>query len=131
MTISTSNVTEIGPFGIYLRDDGMLLVHLKEDYADISLTTMRLLIEAIGKIGNGKKMKVIIDIHSFNTISDEAKKYSATQESQIYTRANAIVIHSLATRLGANFFIRFNKPITPTRVFNTIDEAANWLHGIK
>lgn len=130
MSIRTLNVIEVGPFNIHLRDDGILLVLLKEDYTDISLAIIRSLTEHVGKIGNGKKMKVIIDIKSFNTISDEAKKYSATPAGQIYTSANAIVIHSLASRLGANFFIRFNKPATPTRVFNTIEEAAQWLHRI-
>lgn len=129
--VDCTNIIHVGPFDAQLKGNDILLVILKEDYKDISLSTLVDLTAAIGQIGSGRKLKVIIDIRSFNIISEEAKKYSATAQGQIYTKANAIVIHSLAARLGANFFIRFNKPVTPTRVFNSVEDAEKWLLGIK
>lgn len=120
----------LGPFFILPRADGILYISLKEDYEDITLEQMKQLTETIGKIGNGNKQKIIIDIASFNTMSEEAKKYSASAEGQIYTKANAVVINSLAAKLGANFFIKFNRPSTPTRIFNSVDEAVKWLNQI-
>jgi hypothetical protein len=121
----------LGPFIVEERSDGLIYIELKEFLEDVELKTIKELVDLMGKIGNGKPVKAIVNIVSFNTISEDAKKYIASEEGQRFTKANAIVIHSFATKLGANFFIKFNKPVTPTRVFNSVDEAVKWLHGIQ
>jgi hypothetical protein len=43
--------------------------------------------------------------------------------------ASAFVLNSLATRLTGNFFIRFHKPVNPTRLFNDEKKAFDWLRA--
>lgn len=121
---------EFGPLIVELRSDDIIHASLTEAFDDVDLASMKKLTEVMGELGGKRKLKAIIEVQSFNTITEEAKKYSASEESQIYTKANAIVINSFAAKLGANFFIKFNKPTRPTRVFNSVEEAIEWLHQI-
>ncbi|MCC7196542.1 MAG: hypothetical protein IT356_13395 [Gemmatimonadaceae bacterium] len=120
----------LGPFSVSVLNDGIIYVELTEFMEDVDLTSIENLTELIGKLSNGIPAKIIINIKSFNTMTEEAKKYSASQRGQRFTKANAIVINSLAAKLGANFFIRFFKPVTPTKVFNSVIEAKAWLHSL-
>lgn len=42
-------------------------------------------------------------------------------------KAEAFVVESLANRLIAGFYIQFNRPKNPTRIFNNFENALNWL----
>lgn len=39
----------------------------------------------------------------------------------------AIVVNNMPTRIIANFFVKFNRPQTPTKVFNDYNKAIEWL----
>ena len=39
----------------------------------------------------------------------------------------ALVVNNLAYRILSNFFIRFNRPVVPTKVFNSRKKALVWL----
>lgn len=118
------------PFKVTLISSDTAHVEMLESQEEISLDAVKKLTHKLGEIGNHKKLNVIVEILNFNTISKEARKYSASEESQIYTKANAIIVKSLAMRIGSNFFININKPVTPTKVFNKIDEALKWFNEI-
>lgn len=121
----------LGPFTVSQLTDGIIYVELSEFMQDVNLPDIQELTSLIGKISQGIPAKIIINIKTFNTITEEAKKFSASKEGQRFTKANAIVINSFAAKLGANFFIKFFKPVTPTRIFNSVIEAKAWLEEIK
>jgi hypothetical protein len=39
----------------------------------------------------------------------------------------AVLVNNLPTRMLANFFINVNKPVIPTRTFQSIEKATTWL----
>jgi hypothetical protein len=43
--------------------------------------------------------------------------------------AEAFLINSLANLLIANFYIKFNRPPNPTKVFNNLESALEWLRS--
>ena len=61
------------------------------------------------------------------SMGKEARELFASKESAENQLAKAIVINSLAQKLMANFFIRFNKPPEPVKVFGKEEEALAWL----
>ena len=71
-------------------------------------------------IWDGRGSEIIVDPEGRVTFaeSDEAAKYR---------KAVAFVVDSLANRLSANFFVKFNKPPAPAAVFDDMDEARTWL----
>ena len=113
-------------FSASLRNDG--IVHFTmEEIEDYSLEIVKDQNQVLQKLGNGKKMPVMVSFKSFNTPNDESMKYSVTEEGTRYTKANAIVVESLALRIGANFYLNFFRPKVITRVFNSEKDAAKWL----
>lgn len=60
-------------------------------------------------------------------ISSDARKHASSAEIQIGLIANAVLVNSMATRIAGNFYIRFNKPSSPTRIFTNAEDAMSWL----
>lgn len=60
-------------------------------------------------------------------ISRETREYYSNNKSMQITRAHAVVVNDLHTRLLVNFFIRFDKPVIPVRLFTSFEKAIDWL----
>lgn len=67
-----------------------------------------------------------------SNMDNEASRYFS-KESKVanYTRAAAIVLNSLPIRLTASFFIKFQKPRFPTRIFDSREKAIEWFEELK
>ncbi len=74
-----------------------------------------------------QKVLILVDSEGFNSISPEARKLIRELEKIVPILSRAIVITSLNERLLANFYITFNKPIIPTKIFKNYNEAIDWL----
>ena len=61
----------------------------------------------------------------------ESRAFSASEEGLKYTMADAMVFNSMAHRLMANFYLKFNKPSRPSKAFTSIESAREWLLSIK
>lgn len=111
---------------LFLRNDGVLHIHIKAD-ADFELKDAVLIVEAMGRIGGGKKYPVLIDAGEYAHIDKEVRAFSADAISNLYTKADAIVYHSFAQKLIADFYISHNKPVVPTKCFSNANDALDWL----
>jgi hypothetical protein len=60
-------------------------------------------------------------------ITREAREYYAGPEISQHRVAEALLINSMAARLTANFYLKVNKPVTPTRLFTDEQKAIEWL----
>jgi hypothetical protein len=77
-----------------------------------------------------KPFYVLVDMREIADISDEARKFVAGKESAKYHSAMALVVSSLAARIMGNVYIRMNRPERPTKMFNDIEAAHQWLREI-
>jgi hypothetical protein len=119
-TIETSEVT------VRLRKDG--IVHTtfsKGAVLDLELQTKLLDINI--KITGGKKSYFIYDAQDNVTITKEARDNAIRIEHLAPVKASAVVANNLAYRLIANFYMKFNKPKTPFRVFENLEKGIAWL----
>lgn len=107
-------------------NDGVIHIHLKSGQ-EIELSDAVFIVEAMGKLSEGKKCPILIDAGEFSSVDKEARIFSAAAESNLYTLADAIAYCNLAQKLLANFYIKHNKPVVPTRVFSNKEEALDWL----
>lgn len=58
----------------------------------------------------------------------EARRIFANADTNLY--ASALLANSPGLKLTANFFLKINRPIYPTRFFTSRTEALNWLDKI-
>jgi hypothetical protein len=124
----TTNEIDLEKSIVSLLEDCIIHIHIKPG-REIELSDAVFIVEAMGKLGDGKKYPVLIDAGSFCSIDKEARIFAASAESNLYTIADAIAYCNLAQKLLVNFYMKYNKPVVPTRAFSNKPEAIEWLKG--
>jgi hypothetical protein len=122
------NKIELTHSTIVLREDGILELHTSNDHV-YSIEDTKENVAAFGQLTNHQKVPVLILGGSFSSLTPETRKFMATEESLLYSKAEAFLLKSLAQKILINFYIKFDKPLVPTRVFTKEDEAIKWLKG--
>jgi len=111
---------------VSLLKEGILHIHLNTN-SEITMADAMLAVEAMEKLGGGKKHPVFIDAGAFCSVDKEVREFSASKESNIFTLADAIAYNSLAQKIIANFYVNQNEPTVPTKVFSSMADALTWL----
>lgn len=94
----------------------------------LEVDDVRAIREANLKLSHDKPFCVLLDTSKgYFNVSPAANKLLASKEYAEKRMATALIAKSLATRITSNFFIRFNKPPTPTCIFSSVEEAFVWL----
>lgn len=75
----------------------------------------------------GKPYAVLVDSGMYTSISEEARKLTASKEFQQLTLAKAVLVNSLAQRIIGRFYLQINRPAIKTRLFNDREQAILWL----
>ena len=111
---------------LWMGEDNIVRASYAQN-ANITLKDVQDVIEIYLKLTNGKPYPLLADVRHIKSLTREAREYSVKQEvNKIYT-ANAILIGSHVSRVIINFFLKFNKPPVPTKVFTIENEALAWL----
>ena len=83
--------------------------------------------DALVEMSGDKKVPILIDANDFINLTPEARKYIRELEKIVPISKRALVIRSFSQRLLSNFYIKFYKPIVPTKIFDSYDFAMKWL----
>jgi len=84
--------------------------------------------EAAVVLTGDTKHLLLVDAHATVYVSKEARAYSAELKPNSPI-AMAVIVSSTANRLIGNFYINFNKPKVPSRIFSSEEKAIEWLKG--
>ncbi len=100
---------------------------------EVTIEQARKHTEAINLLGGGQPMHVIIDFRDIAlTFSNEARAYFASDEQHSALRlSQALILDSLAQRIVGNFYLKFNRPNCPARIFARPEEAVKWIRSLK
>ncbi len=85
--------------------------------------------ERIRDAVNRERTRVLIDMRQTTKVSREAREYYAGVRTASIQRATALLISSPVTVVIANFFMGFNRPLSPTRLFTAPGPVIEWLRG--
>ena len=75
----------------------------------------------------GGRFYNIYEFSSFSEMDPEVREWSASTSGNNYTYVDAIVISNFAQKLIADFYLKFNKPPMPTKIFKSKDKALDWI----
>jgi hypothetical protein len=78
-------------------------------------------------VENGEKMPILIESENFTDITPSARNLARKLEPIVPISYRAIVIKTLGERILAKSYITFQKPLIPTKIFSTSEEAIQWL----
>jgi hypothetical protein len=129
-TIVLLKTIQVPRMEVSLRSDG--LVQIKVDSgASITLPDVKAQIAAIGELGGGGKFPILIISGSDTSIQTDVMNFVADEKSNPFSVAEAYLISSISHKLLANFYLNFNKPARPTKVFTKEADALQWLYAFK
>jgi hypothetical protein len=83
------------------------------------------------QLGNGESFYNIINVGEFTIPDKKAREASCSIEGSYYKKADAFVINSLPQKIVANFMLRINKPVVPTKIFQRVEAAEDWIKALK
>ena len=118
------------PFAFLSFEDDILLVKMKEGI-NLGEKEMELLLQDAIELTSPNKYFAIIDTTVVYDSSPEARDFYSESDYSKYRYADAFIVNSLPMRLLVNFFIVFNKPKIPTKMFNNRESALTWIHSLK
>lgn len=100
----------------------------KED-AELDVPEVRELVAAAEKLSKGKPYLLLSDTRKDNLIiTPQARVVGAEKKEAKFLVANAVIVNSLPVQLTMNFFVNFNKPTFPLKIFNTEKKALEWIY---
>ena len=75
----------------------------------------------------GRRCCVVVVLDSLSSQDSEARRiYAAGKQPSLFYAAALIVTNPLA-RAIASFFLGLTRPAVPTKLFESVEEAANWV----
>jgi len=114
---------------MYLREDGIMNT-VFEDNILITINDVTEALEWVQSLGDKKYLNLFEG--GYNTDFDVVvREYASSAEENKYTIADAIVATTSSLNMVANFYVKFNKPHMPTKVFKERDDAIKWLFSFK
>lgn len=111
---------------ITFEEDHIAHLHIKKGEI-VEMDELKSIFEAITKESNGKLFRLLVTADDNASLSPEAREYASSAESSDVIVADAVVVQNYSHEMTANFFIRFNKPNRPTKLFKERKEAYEWL----
>ena len=109
-----------------ILDPGRHLFHLTvTPGAEVELADAE---ENLAHIPNEGRWGVLVDSRGLKSMSAAARRRYGVHTGGAV--ALAIVIDSPVSRIIGNFFLRFNSPAYPSRLFTDIDAARAWLEEL-
>ena len=123
-TVIKKNATNAAE--ISMCSDGIMRVMFKKN-REIDSSVLKDLIENYNKLVEEKKYPYIYYTEDNSvTFSHDAREYFKQNEQSFPKICDAFVMKSLAHKLIANFYLKFNKPVYPSKVFSNMADAETW-----
>ena len=111
---------------ISICSDGVIRIMYKKN-KEIDPSVLKDLIENYNKLVEGKKYPCMHYTEDNSvTFSNDVRDYFKQNERSFPKICDAFIVKSLAQKLLANFYLKFNKPVHPSKVFNSVYEAKTW-----
>lgn len=125
----TENSIDIGSAKVWFEQPDLLCIRIKDGERLTSEDAARIIAWSWERSG-GKKYRMLSIPDPGANISPDIRKTLADPERVNRVIADAMVVTNFPHRLLADFYIRFNKPSVPTKLFATEESARSWLNSL-
>ena len=125
--LAKSEIISYTKYAIFLRNDNIVQINIKDNF-DCEIADSKIMLDAIKQLSRGKKYPLLVLYSDFNSFTKEAKDFVAKSNE---TSADALVGDGFAFKMVGNIYLRMNKPIRPTKLFNDVENALKWLEQFK
>lgn len=109
-----------------IRDDSIIHVFYKE-HTELDVKLQLEMLDVYIQLCGDKHYPFIFEAEEYITITKEARDNALSLEDKSPLALSAILVKNLAHKLIADFYLKFNKPKRPYKVFKDFQEGINWL----
>lgn len=113
-------------FRLIRRSDGIVQLNTADD-AYFTIREAREFTDALRTITGGVPHPVLKVPGKHANVDKDSRTFMATEEALQYSIAEAVIIRNMAQRIIGNFYLRFDRPKKPVRLFDSMTEAEAWL----
>ncbi|MCE3295756.1 MAG: hypothetical protein K0R65_1470 [Crocinitomicaceae bacterium] len=124
VTILRTEICEA--FTLKWRSDGILHSHTTSNL-DFNVESLKKFNVVMGEMVGHKKVPLLITFDEFAIPPVETREFWAKKDSCPYASADGYVAATFGHKFIGRFYLKFNKPGRPTKIFSTFDEAVQWL----
>lgn len=105
--------------------NGILYVKFKKKEIDAALAQK--IIDQRLSFVDGQTFPIIVDGSAVKELTKAARETLSSEKANQYTVALAVIVRNPVTRTIANFFLKFQQPRYPFRLFTDLESAQEWL----
>ena len=107
--------------------DGKVVRATFHQGAEVTLPDAEQHAATVEALCGGRKVAVLVDLRQLKSQDRETRAFYASARSVAFTKCCALLINSSLSKVLGSFFMGFNKPPYPTRLFTSPEEAEAWL----
>jgi hypothetical protein len=126
MAMEIEEIQRLDKVKLWLGKDGIVRI-IWVPGAEVTLDDARETMAAYLRIYQGKKRPLYVDTKTMKSLTREARQYFAGEEAARVASAVAILVSTPVSRVLGNFYLGVSAPHLPTRLFDSEDEALEWL----
>ena len=113
---------------IHLHESQQIIYLKYHKNAEVNLENGQLVIDAVYPLlRDGARLAITDATAQGIEFTKEARALFSDNKSMQLTKAHGVVVKELAMRILVNFYIKFNKPVSPVKMFNSYDKALEWV----
>lgn len=108
-----------------LYSSGIMNIVIKQGFELLSIDDIQEIYEWVYSLGENKYLNLFEG--EINLADSDVRSFVSSANQNKYTIADAIFVRNLSDKIVADFYIKQNNPIKPTKLFKDRDEAISWL----
>ncbi|MES2565774.1 MAG: hypothetical protein V4565_02840 [Bacteroidota bacterium] len=118
--------TDLETVEISMCSDGIIRVMFRKK-AEINAAVFKEVFGKYNEMVDEKKYPFIYFAEDSSVVvTNDGRDFAKKEEYSFPKVCNAVIVKSLAHKLLASFYFKFNKPVFPFKVFNSMEEAEKW-----
>lgn len=125
--IPTDAEVEYGMSGPIWLDKSGIIIAINKGEKEHTLEHAKDVLVILDKVSQKIPRPLMVDFTMIKHLSREAREHYTNEENSAKTKAVGIITRSNVGRMVANFFIGMSKSNNPVRIFNSPEEALQWL----
>jgi hypothetical protein len=118
-------ILEDNEYFTFWEEDGIICFSYKQNI--VTLDIAKLGVEIRLNSSGFKPKAMFVDLRNIKTVTKEARDYYTSTEAIQLLTATAVLTESVLTKTIVTFFLNFNKPKLPFRMFTNKGKAFAWL----
>jgi hypothetical protein len=108
-----------------MDENGILTIYIHNN-AFVQTEHIKEMLKIHGELTQGKRCPCIMVLGEYANVSANGRKFLASEDAVQFSSCEAFVVKSLAQKILGNFYLKFDKPNIPSRLFNNFEDAYNW-----